>query len=300
VEKERVSIVVDSHQHFWDPALADYPWMTDAVAPIRRRLMPGDLRPRLAEAGVDYTVLVQARSDVQETRELLRLAADTDFIAGVVGWVDLSAPNLVDTIDQLRELEGGGKLVGIRHQVHDESDERWLLRDDVLRGLRIVRDAGLAYDLLVRTRELPAALQVARTLDGLRFIIDHIAKPPIRSGQSIEWAEALAPFEGLPNVSCKISGMVTEADWKGWRTDDLKPYVERVYGWFGEGRCLFGSDWPVCLLAASYQQVLDACRATLGPLPPRAQARVFGENAIAIYRLAISSLREGAPCSTTA
>jgi L-fuconolactonase len=295
-----VSIVVDSHQHFWDPALADYPWMTDAVAPIRRRLMPGDLRPRLAEAGVDYTVLVQARSDVQETRELLRLAADTDFIAGVVGWVDLSAPNLVDTIDQLRELEGGGKLVGIRHQVHDESDERWLLRDDVLRGLRIVRDAGLAYDLLVRTRELPAALQVARTLDGLRFIIDHIAKPPIRSGQSIEWAEALAPFEGLPNVSCKISGMVTEADWKGWRTDDLKPYVERVYGWFGEGRCLFGSDWPVCLLAASYQQVLDACRATLGPLPPRAQARVFGENAIAIYRLAISSLREGAPCSTTA
>ena len=295
-----MSIVVDSHQHFWDPALADYPWMTDAVAPIRRRLMPGDLRPRLVEAGVDYTVLVQARSDVQETRELLRLAADTDFIAGVVGWVDLSAPNLVDTIDQLRELEGGGKLVGIRHQVHDESDERWLLRDDVLRGLRIVRDAGLAYDLLVRTRELPAALQVARTLDGLRFIIDHIAKPPIRSGQSIEWAEALAPFEGLPNVSCKISGMVTEADWKGWRTDDLKPYVERVYGWFGEGRCLFGSDWPVCLLAASYQQVLDACRATLGPLPPRAQARVFGENAIAIYRLAISSLREGAPCSTTA
>jgi L-fuconolactonase len=274
--------------------------MTRAVAPIRRRLMPGDLRPRLAEAGVDYTVLVQARSDVQETRELLRLAADTDFIAGVVGWVDLSAPNLVDTIDQLRELEGGGKLVGIRHQVHDESDERWLLRDDVLRGLRIVRDAGLAYDLLVRTRELPAALQVARKLDGLRFIIDHIAKPPIRSGQSIEWAEALAPFEGLPNVSCKISGMVTEADWKGWRTDDLKPYVERVYGWFGEGRCLFGSDWPVCLLAASYQQVLDACRATLGPLPPRAQARVFGENAIAIYRLAISSPREGAPCTTTA
>jgi L-fuconolactonase len=295
-----VSIVVDSHQHFWDPALADYPWMTDAVAPIRRRYMPGDLRPRLAEAGVDYTLVVQARSDIQETRELLGLAADTDFIAGVVGWVDLTSPDLADTIDQLRELEGGGKLVGIRHQVHDESDERWLLRDDVLRGLRIVRDAGLAYDLLVRTRELPAALQVARTLDGLRFIIDHIAKPPIRSGQSIEWAEALAPFEGLPNVSCKISGMVTEADWKGWRTDDLKPYVERVYGWFGEGRCLFGSDWPVCLLAASYQQVLDACRATLGPLPPRAQARVFGENAIAIYRLAISSPREGAPCTTTA
>jgi L-fuconolactonase len=295
-----VSIVVDSHQHFWDPALADYPWMTDAVAPIRRRYMPGDLRPRLAEAGVDYTLVVQARSDIQETRELLGLAADTDFIAGVVGWVDLTSPDLADTIDQLRELEGGGKLVGIRHQVHDESDERWLLRDDVLRGLRIVRDAGLAYDLLVRTRELPAALQVARKLDGLRFIIDHIAKPPIRSGQSIEWAEALAPFEGLPNVSCKISGMVTEADWKGWRTDDLKPYVERVYGWFGEGRCLFGSDWPVCLLAASYQQVLDACRATLGPLPPRAQAKVFGENAIASYRLAISSPREGAPCSTTA
>jgi L-fuconolactonase len=295
-----VSVLVDAHQHFWDPALADYPWMTDAVAPIRRRYMPGDLRPRLAETGVDYTLVVQARSDIQETRELLRLAADTDFIAGVVGWVDLTAPDLVDTIGQLRELEGGGKLVGIRHQVHDESDERWLLRGDVLRGLRIVQDAGLAYDLLVRTRELPAALRVARTLDSLRFIIDHIAKPPIRSGETTEWAAALAPFEGLPNVSCKISGMVTEADWKGWRTEDLRPYVERVYEWFGEGRCLFGSDWPVCLLAASYQQVLDACRATLGPLPPRAQAKVFGENAIAIYRLAISPPREGAPCSTTA
>lgn len=295
-----MSVLVDAHQHFWDPARADYPWMTDAVAPIRRRFMPSDLRPRLADAGVDYTVVVQARSNVQETRELLTLAADTDFIAGVVGWVDLTAPDLVDTIGQLRELKGGGKLVGMRHQVHDESDERWLLRDDVLRGLRIVRDAGLTYDLLVRTRELPAALRVARTLDSLRFIIDHIAKPPIRSGESIEWAEALAPFEGLPNVSCKISGMVTEADWKGWQTEDLKPYVERVYEWFGEGRCLFGSDWPVCLLAASYQQVLDACRATLGPLPAQAQAKVFGENAIAIYRLAISSPREGAPCSTTA
>jgi len=295
-----VSIVVDSHQHFWDPALADYPWMTDAVAPIRRRYMPADLRPRLAAAGVDYTLVVQARSDVQETRELLRLAADTDFIAGVVGWVDLTSPDLADTIDQLRELEGGAKLVGIRHQVHDESDERWLLGDDVLRGLRIVQDAGLAYDLLVRTRELPAALRVARTLDSLRFIIDHIAKPPIRTRETIEWAEALAPFAGLPNVFCKISGMVTEADWKNWRTEDLKPYVERVYEWFGEGRCLFGSDWPVCLLAASYQQVLDACRAALGPLPPRARARVFGENAISVYRLPVSSPREGAPCSPTA
>ena len=282
-----MSAVVDAHQHFWDPALGDYPWMTDEVAPIRRRFMPDDLRPLLLDAGVDHTVVVQARSDLEETRELLRLAAQTDFIAGVVGWADLAARDLADVLAQLKEGEGGDKLVGIRHQVHDEPDERWLVRDDVLRGLRIVRDAGLAYDLLVRARELPAALAAARAVEDLRFVIDHLAKPPIRGGESADWADRLAPFADLGNVSCKISGMVTEADWEAWRPEQLAPYVERVYGWFGDRRCLFGSDWPVCLLAATYREVVDACRFTLAGIPASARERVFSTNAIDFYRLCV-------------
>src|SRR5205823_5503912 len=177
---------------------------------------------------------------------------------------------------------------GVRHQVHDEPDERWLVRDDVLRGLRSVRDADLAYDLLVRARELPAALAAARAVDGLRLVIDHLGKPPIRSGESAEWAERLAPFAHLANVSCKISGMVTEADWRAWRPEQLSPYVERVWEWFGDRRCLFGSDWPVCLLAASYQEVLAACRFALGEISDPAHERVFGANAIDLYRLRVS------------
>ena len=283
-----MSIVVDAHQHFWDPARADYPWMTEEVGPIRRRFMPEDLRPLLAGAGVDYTVVVQARSDLEETHDLLRLAARTDFMAGVVGWVDLTRLDLAEVLAELKRGEGGDKLVGIRHQVHDEPDERWLVRDDVLRGLRFVSDAGLAYDLLVRARELPAALAAARAVDDLRFVIDHLAKPPIRSGGSAEWADRLAPFAELANVSCKISGMVTEADWSSWRPEHLSPYVQRVNEWFGDRRCLFGSDWPVCLLAASYQEVVDACRFTLGQIPDLAQERVFGGNAIEVYRLCVS------------
>jgi L-fuconolactonase len=272
--------VVDAHQHFWDPARADYPWMTGAVAPIRRRFMPDDLRPLLQRSGVDHTVVVQARSELDETRELLQLAAGTDFIAGVVGWVDLTAPDLADVIAELRRGAGGDKLVGVRHQVHDEADPRWLLRQDVLRGLRVVRDAELAYDLLLRPRELPAALKAVRTLGDLRFVIDHIAKPRIAAGaRDPEWERGLEPFGRLNNVACKVSGMVTEADWRSWRLEDVAPYVEKVTRWFGEDRLIFGSDWPVCLLAASYEQVIESARQLL----PNVGA--FGANAVRVYGL---------------
>jgi len=273
-------LIVDSHQHFWDPAAAEYRWMTDEVAPIRRRFMPEDLAPLLAAAGVDATVLVQARLDLEETRELLRLAAATEFVAGVVGWVDLTGEDLPDTLAELKRGEGGRKLVGIRHQVHDEPDPRWLLRPDVQRGLRAVGEAGLVYDLLLRPRELPAALEAVRVLDGLSFVIDHIAKPRIAAGpHDEEWERGLAPFAHIDNVSCKVSGLVTEAGWRSWRREDLAPYVERVVEWFGEVRLLFGSDWPVCLLAATYQQVYEAARALL----PSENA--FGANAIRVYGL---------------
>jgi L-fuconolactonase len=279
-------MIVDAHHHFWDPTRAAYPWMTDELAKIRRPFGPADLEPEFRRYGVARSIVVQARADLDETRELLATAAVTDFLVGVIGWVDLTDPDAAQAIAALKALPGGGKLVGIRHQVHDEPDPAWLLRDDVQRGLAAVGAAGLVYDLLVRTRELPAALQTARQFADMRFVIDHLGKPSIRDGQGTQaWAQAMAPFGDLPRVSCKLSGMVTEADWTRWQPRDLAPYVERVLGWFGPDRCLFGSDWPVCLLAADYGQVLDAVRTTLDGLAPAATEKVLGGTAVRVYRL---------------
>ena len=285
-------MVIDAHQHFWDPARATYPWMIDALAPIRRRFGPEDLRPLLAANGVDRTILVQTRSSLDETREFLATAAQHDFIAGVVGWVDLAASNVAEELTSLRAGPGGAKLVGIRHQAHDEADPEWLGRKDVRRGLAAIGKAGLAYDILVRTRELPAALATVHDLPGIRFVVDHIAKPPITSGAIDEWAARLKPLAAYPNVFCKLSGMVTEADWKRWTVRDITPYVTRVLEWFGPERCVFGSDWPVCLLAASYPQVIDACGQAIGDLPIPDRERIFGGNAIELYRLPVPATAE--------
>jgi L-fucono-1,5-lactonase len=279
-------MIVDAHQHFWDPARADYPWLTDELVTIRRAFTPADLAPLLATSGVDSTVLVQTRSSLSETREFLAMAASTPFIGGVVGWVDLTDPGVADVLTGLREGIGGDRLVGIRHQVHDEPDPAWLLREDVSRGLRAVADAGLAYDLLVRPRELPAAWRTAQAAPDMRFVIDHLAKPPIRGGVTEPWADLIRPFGGLENVWCKVSGMVTEADWRSWQPSDLVPYVDHVLEVFGPRRLLFGSDWPVCLLAASYERVLETTRATLHGLTAMDAAAVFGETAAEVYRLA--------------
>jgi L-fuconolactonase len=284
-----VALVVDAHHHFWDPARATYPWMTDALASIRRRFGPEDLRPLLAANGVDRTVLVQTISSLGETREFLATAAANELIAGVVGWVDLTAPDLAEQLAALRAGPGGAKLVGIRHQVHDEADPEWLGRPDVRRGIAAVGRAGLAYDILVRTRELPSALALVRDFPSMRFVVDHIAKPPIMSGAIDEWAARLRPLAEYPNVFCKLSGMVTEADWKSWRVDDLAPYASRVLEWFGPDRCVFGSDWPVCLVAGSYARVIDACRELV---PPVARERVFGANAAELYRLPVPATVE--------
>ena len=208
--------VIDAHHHLWDPAEADYPWMTEAVRPIIRRFAVEDLAPLLPVAGVDGTVVVQARHDLAETRALLATAAVTPFIAGVVGWVDLTADDVAGTIDALRAGPGGDRLVGIRHQVHDEPDAEWLSRRDVRRGLAAVEAAGLAYDLLIRPREFPAARAIVEDLPDLRFVIDHLAKPPIRGGATEVWAAGLRSFGARPNVWCKLSGLVTEADWATW------------------------------------------------------------------------------------
>ena len=279
--------MVDAHHHFWDPARFDYPWLAGAeLAPIRRRFGPEDLRPLLGEAGVDRTVLVQTISDLAETREFLATAERTEFVAGVVGWADLTDPRLPDVLRELRRGPGGSRLVGVRHQVHDEADPGWLLQPDVQGGISAVGEAGLVYDLLVRARELPAAVETARGHPGVSFVLDHLAKPRIAGGDfDRAWSEALAPLAELPNVDCKLSGMVTEADWASWKAEDLQPYLERVLELFGPERCLFGSDWPVCLLAAGYGQVLEALRASLAGLGETARAGVLGGNASRLYRL---------------
>ena len=274
-------MVVDAHHHFWDPSRHDYPWMGDELAAIRRHFGPEDLAPLLAAAGVDRTILVQTISSLDETREFLATAAGTDFVAGVIGWVDLIEPSVGDTLAELRTGAGGKFLVGIRHQVHDEPDPRWLLRDDVQRGIEAVGEAGLVYDLLVKTRELPAAVELARSFPDLRFVVDHIAKPRIAAGpRDPDWEQAMAPLAGCPNVYCKLSGMVTEARWTDWTPGDLLPYVTRVLEWFGAERCMFGSDWPVCLLASDYARVLSTMRTILGD-----DGDVFGATATRVYRL---------------
>jgi L-fuconolactonase len=274
-------MIVDAHHHFWDPLLADYPWMTDDVAAIRRRFGPEDLEPLLREHGVDGTVLVQARASLDETRWLLETAEATPFVLGIVGWIDLTDPEAARALAELR----GRRLVGIRHQVHDEPDPAWLLRPDVQRGIAAVGAADLAYDLLVRSVELPAAYETAKRHPGVRFVVDHLAKPPLRGGDMGSWAEGLESLAALPNVTCKLSGLVTEADASAWHTGGLFEYHRRAIEWFGPDRCMFGSDWPVCLLAAQYGEVLDLLMRALDDLDAAERAEVLGGTAARIYRL---------------
>ena len=279
------ALVVDAHHHFWDPARFDYPWLTEELGVIRRRFGPDDLAPIVERAGIDRTILVQTISSVDETRSFLAIAAATPLVAGVVGWVDLTGPAVGDSIAELAAGEGGSRLVGIRHQVHDEPDAGWLLRPDVSRGIAAVGAAGLLYDLLVRPRELPAALETVRAHPDVAFVIDHLAKPPIKAGELEPWLGLLRPFGKLDNVACKVSGLVTEADWGSWSVADLQPFVDGAIEIFGPDRLMFGSDWPVCLLAASYDEVLGAARSATAGLNPLERDQLFGETARRVYRL---------------
>jgi L-fuconolactonase len=277
---------IDAHQHFWDPARYAYPWMAGAALnPVRRAFGPEDLRPSLRAADIAGTVLVQTLSSPAETREFLDLASGTDLVRGVVGWVDLTSPAVGDHLDALLDAPTGRWLVGIRHQVHDEPDPDWLLRADVRRGLAAVAHRGLAYDLLVRARELPTATDTVHGRPDLRFVLDHIAKPTIAAGRDDPWTAGMPGLAAAPNVAVKLSGMVTEADWQSWSPADLRPFVERVVDWYGPDRLMFGSDWPVCLLAGGYQDVVAGLTAALPPLEPAELARLFGGTAQEVYRL---------------
>lgn len=280
------NLVVDSHHHVWHPAWRSYPWMA-GLDLLNRPHLPEDLAPLLEANGVDYAVLVQTVSDVQETREYLAIANDTDFVAGVVGWVDLTDPDIDATIRALRDRPDGRYLVGIRHQVHDERDPNYLARGAVQNGISAIGAAGLVYDLLLKPAYIDAAVTCAAALPDVRYVIDHMAKPDIAGHGFAAWARKMVPFADMPHVAIKLSGLVTEADWANWTVEDFKPYVHQVMEWFGDDRVIFGSDWPVCTLAATYGQVIDAARAALGPISAESEARIFGQNAIRWYRLPV-------------
>lgn len=279
--------VVDAHHHLWDLALRSYPGLErEDLAPIRKTYRLADLRQQTEGTGVERTVLVQTISDQRETEEFLTVAAESaGLVAGVIGWVDLTAADVADRLQRLRETAHGRMLVGIRHLAENEPDPRWLIRPEVLRGIRQVHAAGLVYDLVVRPPQLAAAVEAARALEGVTLVLDHAGKPPIASGELEPWRSHLSALASLPHVRCKLSGLVTEARWDTWSAGDLRPYAEHVLGSFGPERVMFGSDWPVCELAASYRQVVDLGREMLAGCSASERGAVSAGTAISTYSL---------------
>ncbi|TQJ91584.1 amidohydrolase [Streptomyces sp. SLBN-31] len=277
-------MTVDAHHHVWDLSVRDQDWIPHH-SPIRRNFTVADLAPEARAAGVDRTVLVQTVTVAEETPEFLALADAHDLVAGVVGWTDLTRPDIADELARLRALPGGAHLKGIRHQVQGEPDPGWLLRPDVLRGLTSVAEAGLAYDLVVLPRQLPACAKAAAYLPQLTFVLDHLGKPPIASGAVDPWATDLRNLAALPNTVAKLSGLVTEADPATWTPDDLRPYAETALEAFGPDRLMFGSDWPVCTLAATYGETVETAQRLIAGLSESERTRILKDTATRVYRL---------------
>jgi L-fuconolactonase len=277
---------VDAHHHVWDLAVRDESWITGAeMEPIRRTFTVADLAPHAQAAGITRTVLVQTLSDVEETRDFLALAAESDLVGAVTGWVDLTAPSVADDLAELRAQPGGEHLRAVRHGVQGEPDPAWLCRPDVRRGLASVAAAGLHYELLTLPVQLPAAMSTVAALPELTFVLDHCSKPLIKAGTTEPWASQIRELAGHPNVVCKLSGLVTEAEWSGWDVASLRPYVEVVLEAFGPRRLMFGSDWPVCLLATSYADWVAAAEELTAHLTDDERVAVFGDTARRIYAL---------------
>ena len=275
---------IDAHQHFWQLSQPfKYGWLDDPeFAAIRRDYLPDDLKPHLQNTGIDRTVFVQTQHNVEENRWVLKFAEDHDFIAGVVGWVDLASP---DCETQLLEFQEHPKFVGIRHVTQDEPDDDFIIRDEVIRGLKVLEKHQVPFDLLFYVKHLKHAATLARELPELPMVIDHLAKPCIKDGITEGWIDDLRAAAQFPNVFCKLSGMITEADWQHWKSVDLRPYVEAGLEAFGPQRCMFGSDWPVCELAGSYEQVHAALDEVLGPMSATDREWIFGKTAIQFYGL---------------
>jgi L-fuconolactonase len=282
--------IIDAHQHYWQTARFAYAWARQGLPALDRDFLPQELEPQLAAAGVSGTVLVQVLHTEDETRWMLDLAARHPSIAGVVGWVDLTRPP--EAIHaSLDVLSADPHFVGIRHLVHDEPDDDWLARDDVVRGLGVLEERDVPFDLLLRPQHLRHVPSLSERLPRLRMIIDHLAKPYIREHRLEPWTAEIVAAAENPNVWCKVSGMVTEADHERWTADDLAPYVEVVLGGFGATRLMFGSDWPVCTLAGTYERVIGALGLVLAAVDAATRAAIFESAARTFYRLDAAARR---------
>lgn len=284
-----MSLTIDSHQHFWrldQPRPFDYAWLdAPAMAPIRRDFLPEDLQPQLRAAGVDRSVFVQTQHHLEENAWALSLADRHDFIAGVVGWVDLADE---DCEEQVLRFSEHPKFVGVRHVTQDEPDDDFIVRPQVLRGLKVLEKHGVPFDLLFYLKHLRHVPALATQLPELPMVIDHLAKPRIKDHAMDDWLPHLKAAAAFTNIYCKLSGLITEADWRHWTTDDLKPYVQAALTVFGPGRLMFGSDWPVCELAGSYRRAYQAIVDALGPLSETERAMIFGDTARCFYALPVS------------
>jgi len=273
---------IDSHQHFWryDPVRDQ--WINDRMAVLKRDFLPQDLSQELKASGMDGCVAVQADQSEKETLFLLELAEKNEIIRGVVGWVDLSAPNVAERLEFFSNYD---QLCGFRHIVQAEPDDRFMLREPFLRGIEHLGEFGFTYDILIYTHQFPAAIELAGKLPDQPFVLDHLGKPPIKAKQFQPWAQHIKALASNRNVYCKVSGMVTEADWQHWQADDFKPYLDLLFQTFGVERLMFGSDWPVCLLAGGYSRVVELVANYTQKLTALEQKKIFGLNAMRFYGL---------------
>ena len=274
-------MTIDAHQHFWQYNPVRDSWITDDMAVIRRDFLPEDLEPVLRQNGIDGCVAVQASQSLEETWFLMQLAQAYDIVRGVVGWVDLTA---TDLRDQLADLAQHSALKGFRHVAQAEPVD-FLMRPAIVEGIRQLAEFGFTYDILIYPNQLKAALHLVREVPEVNFVIDHMAKPYVRTGEITRWSNFMTQLAAQPNVSCKLSGLVTEADWQNWSKRDFFPYLNFAFESFGPDRLMFGSDWPVCLVAANYTQVKTLIEEYVDPWGSDVRDKVFGANATTFYRL---------------
>jgi L-fuconolactonase len=276
---------IDAHQHFWRYDAEAYAWITDEMSVLRRDFLPADLLPELSANGIDASIAVQADQSERDTLFLLDLAAKNHAVAGVVGWVDLRSPSLPQRLEYFSQFE---KLCGFRHVVQAEPDDDFMVREDFQNGIALLAEFNFTYDILIYPKQLPAAMALTERFRDQRFVVDHIAKPEIKARKISPWADQMRAIAANPNVFCKVSGMITEADWRNWKADDLRPYADVVFEAFGPDRVLFGSDWPVCLLAGTYGRVKQLVAAYTRGFSEADQAKIFGGNAVEFYGLRIN------------
>ena len=284
MDKKKRSFRVDAHQHFWVYNQKGYKWIDVSMVKLQRDFLPSHINKELKRNDIDFCVSVQARQTLQETKWLLELAQNNSFIKGIVGWVDLKS-NFVEK--DLEQFAAYKNFKGVRHVLQDEDDDRYMLQPDFKQGLRKLEKYGLTYDILIYARQIKYACALVSELPQQKFIVDHLAKPLIKEGKIEAWKKDMQELAKADNVFCKLSGMVTEANWNSWKQEDFVPYMETILGIFGPNRLLFGSDWPVCTVAAKYEQVLGIATNFIHSLSQAEQAHIMGQNAIDFYNLEV-------------